>query len=188
MEDRLDVIENKIGINRRLLMEERQQIAPTGNLGGKEIANENGTTVKTSIVGVCDSCGDKMGEQFVICHVDKKKICPGCAVVFDQRKICKECLKSNHPLSKQSYKVLVTIANKIDNRRTLHNLTKITKNDLVASIGFLREAAYIIRKGLTGYQITDSGMNIITAYRQVYGPEDDVVTLDRELRRHIGVL
>lgn len=169
-------------------MEERSQIAPKGNLGGKEIANENGATVKTSVVGVCDACGDKLGEHFVICMIDRKKMCPGCAVVFDQQKICKDCLKSNNPLSKQTYKVLVTIANHIDNAGTTHKLTKVPKNELGRCIGFLRESGHIIRKGLAGWQITDAGMNMITSYRQVYGPEDDVITLDKELRKHIGVL
>lgn len=124
----------------------------------------------------------------MICMIDRKKMCPDCAISFNQQKICAGCLQTRHPISKQGYKILVVVANRIDRTGEIHEITKIPKKNIDSSMHLLRNSGYIARKGLTGHKVTDSGMNMIAAYRQVYGSDGDISTLDREMRKYIGVL
>lgn len=176
-----------IDADKKILIEENQKVADVGKLGGKETANQNGIIIRTSAIKICNACGDLIEGKFVVCPVDKRIVCPTCICKSNQQNICKECLKKTRPLSKPSYKILLTIRNCIDNQKKIHDITKITKNDLKESMRFLGESGYIVRKGLTGYKISESGMDILSAYKQVYGADEDILVLELEVKKYLGL-
>ena len=187
LESVMEIILATIGNgSKKILIEEKQEVADVGDLGGKQTANQDGIIIRTSAIKICNSCGDVIEGKFVVCPVDKRIACPSCVCRFNQQNICKECLKNIRPLSKPTYKILLAILNNIDNQKKIHDLTKIPKDDLRDSMIFLKENGYIMRKGLSGYKISESGANILTAYKQVYN-EEDITSLELEIRRHLGL-
>jgi len=169
------------------IWEDSQEVADIGNLGGKEITEENGFKKKTTLIRACDCCGDILENQFVICTIDKRKVCTSCTVSLEGQKVCRDCMRLTRPLSKPSYKALYLISFQIDNDRKIHDIVKIPNSEIKDSKRFLFESGYIIRKGLTGFKITERGMNILTAYRQIYGNDEDVKSLESEMKKRFGI-
>lgn len=169
------------------LWEDSQGVADIGSLGGKEITEENGVKKKTTLLKACDCCGDILENQFVVCTIDKRKVCTSCTVSIEGQKICRDCMRLTRPLSKPSYKALCLISFQIDNDKKIHDIVKIPNGEIKDSKRFLFESGYIIRKGLTGFKITERGVNILTAYRQVYGNDEDVKSMESEVKKQLGI-
>lgn len=193
IQKRLDVFETHLRLleerfpSDKKLWEDNQKVADIGSLGGKEIIEENGIKKKTTMLRTCDCCGDVLENQFVVCTVDRRKVCPSCTVSLEGQKICRDCMRLTRPLSKPSYKILYLISSQIDNNKKVHDLTKIPNNEINDSKRFLFESGYILRKGLTGFKISERGANMLTAYRQIYGNDEDVKTLESEVKKQLGI-
>jgi hypothetical protein len=82
------------------LWEDSHGVADIGSLGGKEITEENGVKKKTTLLKVCDCCGDILENQFVVCTIDKRKVCTSCTVSLEGQKVCRDCMRLTRPLSK----------------------------------------------------------------------------------------
>lgn len=162
-------------------------MADIGSLGGKEITEENGVKKKTTLLKACDCCGDILENQFVVCTIDKRKVCTSCTVSMEGQKICRDCMRLTRPLSKPSCKTLYLISFQIDNNKKIHEFAKIPNNEINDSKRFLFESGYILRKGLTGFKISERGVNILTAYKQIYGNDEDVKALESEVKKQLGI-
>jgi hypothetical protein len=193
IQKRLDVLDMQLQLleerfpSDKKLWEDSQKVADIGSLGGKEITEENGVKKKITTVRTCDCCGDILENQFVVCTVDRRKVCPSCTVSLEGQKICRDCMRLTRPLSKPSYKVLYLISYQIDNSRKIHDIAKIPNREINDSKIFLLESGYILRKGLTGCKISERGQNMLAAYRQIYGNDEDVKALESEVKKQIGI-
>lgn len=169
------------------LWEDRQRVADIGSLGGKEITEEDGVKKKTTLLKTCDCCGDTLEDKFVVCTLDRRKVCPSCTVSLEGMKMCRDCMRLTRPLSKPSYKVLYLIRYQIDANKKIHEITKIPNREIVEAKIILFESGYILRKGLTGSKISERGSNMLAAYRQIYGNDEDVKALESEVKKLLGI-
>lgn len=192
-QDQLDLFQRhlwqiKEGIpDDKKLWEDREKPADVGSLGGKEITEEDGVKKKTAFLKTCDCCGDFLESKFVVCTIDRRKVCPSCTVSLEGQKVCRNCMRLTRPLSKPSYKVLYLISYQIDNNKKIHEMVKIPNKEINDSKIFLLESGYLLKKGLTGFKISERGVNILTAYRQIYGNDEDVKVLESEVKRQLGI-
>jgi hypothetical protein len=179
-ESKEDLDEVNVKEIKKILLDKKLEVAPQRSLGGSQIVKENGVNVSKSILMWCDVCGDKVElEGSVICRIDSKKVCQRCVVFDGQRKVCFDCYKSIHPLSKQEYKVLFLKTMRVK-KGLFHNLTKIKNSDIKKAEKFLRSAGYLMRKLWTD-EVTDRGLEILGRYRKIFQNEEDVVSLERSL-------
>ncbi|TBR09353.1 MAG: hypothetical protein EPO62_05245 [Candidatus Nitrosotenuis sp.] len=163
---------------KKILLDKKLEVAPTGSLGGSQIVNENGTNVSKSILMWCDVCGGKLEiNDSVICKIDNKKACKDCVVYDDQKKVCIDCYKERHPLSKQEYKVLIMMARVVP-KGEIHDITKISKSDIKKSVKAICSAGYMSKKFWTGEEVTDKGLEVIGCYRKIYRNDEDIAVLE----------
>lgn len=193
IQKRLDVFEMQLQLleerfpTDKKLWEDNQKVADIGSLGGKEITEENGVKKKVTSLRTCDCCGDVLENQFVVCTIDRRKVCPSCTVSLEGQKVCRDCMRLTRPLSKPSYKVLYLVSYQIDNNKKIHEIVKIPNKEISDSKIFLFESGYILKKGLTGCKISERGQNMLTAYRQIYGNDEDVKAMESEVKKQIGI-
>ena len=169
----------------RIIFDERKVVGNQGEIEGKRyIELPGGGIAKEISVPVCDFCGKKL-DSFYICVECGKKVCDECAIRHRNRNLCVECLKRELPLEKREYKVLVAVANGITCVRKISRVTRIGKKGIKLIVEGLRKRGFIEKEGFflfSNLYTTDSGLEAISAYRQVYGMDDDVLQFDLELR------
>lgn len=171
------------------IIEERQNVADIGQLGGKSTSKDNGTLVKNTLYAVCDCCWHPLDGPPAICPLDRKKVHPKCLMRVEQQYMCKDCLMRIRPLSKSSYKLLLLMLYQLKDRRLIQEFTRMLREDIKISFGSLLESGYAVRRGSSDvFDITDKGVNMLVAYKAIYGIEEDVIALETELRACIGVL
>lgn len=156
-----------------------------GILEGKRISNSQGIIERVMTLPVCDVCGLRLGEKFVVCPSCGKKLCDDCSINFDNRNFCLACLRNRINLSKRLFLVLQSVANDIGKVKTISELAKIPKNEVRACFEELLALKLIERRGisiLAKILVTDDGMSCISAFKQVYS-SDDVTQFYSELRR-----
>jgi aldehyde:ferredoxin oxidoreductase len=93
------------------------------------------------------------------------------------------------PLSKKSFKVLVSIAHEVTDIETISGLTKISKGEVRACFTELSELGLIAKRGASIFsklQVSDNGMEAIGAFHRVYGQDDDTIQFKAELQKHVG--
>jgi len=183
IEERLGRIENsqdsKLIENSRTVPEEQ------GELGGQSLSRSAGGGIeRVARIPVCDVCGTRLDENFTICGCGKK-VCEKHAIQSGPRSLCVECLIDAVPLTKRSYKVLVAIANGVQDKKTIAKLARISKEDVkvalteLAALGFIAKTGWFI---FAKNEAADSGIHAIGMFRNVYGGDEDVVLFDLELR------
>lgn len=162
-------------ISTKILLKKIREVAPDRSLGGSEIVKENGINIHKTILIFCDTCGDKLDEEnIVICRLDGTKVCVGCAIKIDERKICARCLRVKKPLSKDDFRVLV-LCGKGLKRRQIQKLTRIPIEEIRKSARYLLDQGYLSKKLLRGFAISADGKDIVRAYSQIYRdyPQND---------------
>jgi hypothetical protein len=183
--DRIEITLSEIGLN-KIVLDEHKVFAKEGELEGKTYASTiDGGLIKQTRIPVCDFCGAK-SEEFNACISCGKKLCNNCKILFEKRIYCVDCLKEILPLTKQEYKVLVAIANKLRSLDEITMVTKIKKDWIREYKKNLEKNELIGSKGFLFFKETDvldKGLEAIAAYRQVYGDEEDVALFEEELRR-----
>jgi hypothetical protein len=188
IENRLSQIETK---NQTLLNETQVPEEPR-LLGGRTISLlPSGTLERTIRLPVCDICGRRLQEEFVVCHSCGKKLCEKCIVAFDNRNYCLECLRNILPLTKKSFKVLMAIANEITCIETISDLTRMSRAEVRECISELLQLQLIAKKGASVFskiQATDNGMEAIGVFSRIYGEDQDTVQFEVELKEHSGGL
>ena len=168
----------------KILLRKTLEVAPDRSLGWSEIAKEGGVNVHRTILGFCDACGDKLEEKIVVCRLDGKKVCPGCAIKLDERKICPDCLRAKRPLSKHEYEVLLCYAKGLS-RREIHAFTKIPVKEIKRAEVFLCDSEYVAKRLLKGFKISATGLDLLLAYGQVY-KDEQIVNMKMEIENFIG--
>ena len=171
----------------KIIDEERIEIADEGELESTKISQSehDGRNVETRRITMCDYCLKKLGDDFSLCFKCRKKLCKRCSIDFRNRIICPQDLRSIYPLSRESFKVLLLIANSIDNDGVIHKITRIPKKEVMEKLRFLEEAGYVDRHGFWGYCISETGLEAIHAYAQIFGGAGDMVQLDEEIKRFV---
>jgi len=168
-------------------LDERTVAESARHLGGRTIYAAPAGGIQREIrVLTCDTCGRRMEEEFIICQGCERKICNSCAIRYQNTHLCVNCLGNHIPLTKQAYKVLVAIANDVTDVRTISKITKIVKDDVVNWRNSLLALGLVVKRGILFFSevcITDSGLDAIGAYRQVFGEDGDIIQFDIELRR-----
>jgi len=172
--------------DRKILIEERNEVAPSKDLPTTITEKINGVITKRKLLGFCDISGDLLGDTYIICQNDGKKVCPTCAVVHNNRKICVECFKKERPLSKREYKILFVLSNEIRNARMICTLTKVPRPDYERTIRSLVASRYIERRFFSQPQINDVGMEILSLYG-FYSTDGDIQALRKEMERLDGL-
>jgi hypothetical protein len=72
----------------------------------------------------------------------------------------------------------------IDDAAEIHEITKIPKDDVKASLSFLIERKLLSTSGLFAFlnrEITADGMQALSVYKNVYGNEEDAKEVEEEL-------
>ena len=130
----------------------------------------------------CDVCGIKVEEDHVIiCQNQQHKTCSDCYVRFEQQNICVNCLKKKIHLSKQQFKILISIFSGISWIHGLHSVTHMPKHTIRKIITELIHEGFIQKRWYLWLEITDTGMEILVAYRTVYPRDRDVENVNWEL-------
>jgi len=186
LEERLRHLESE-----KVILDEKKVISEPKEIGGKVCFSlSNGGVKKRLYIPVCDLCGAKLDEEnFFICRGCGKKLCQNCAFNYNNAYFCSNCLQNVLPLTKQDYKVLVSIANGIDNFRKISEITKLRKEDVRNSIKTLIDSGMVEKEGISIFSklcITDKGFEAIGIYRKVYGKDDDIIQFGNELRRFLN--
>jgi len=168
----------------KILLRKTREVAPDRSLGGSEIVKEDGINIQRTILGFCDACGDRLGEEIVVCRLDGKKVCPGCAIRYEHRKICPDCLMRKKPLSKHEFEILTCYAKGLK-RRQVHEITKIPIKEIKSAENYLYDRGYISKRLLEGFKITADGIDIILAYSQVF-KDEQIANMKTEIDSFLG--
>lgn len=186
MESRLDRLENSTAPDKKVIIEERTEIAGEGEFEGSDTSKKDQSIIKTKRIALCDHCNDQLGNDFAVCHKDGKKLCKKCSVVFRNRINCPQCIRGMYPLSRHSFKVLLLIANSICNVNDVHTISHVPKKEIKDSVQFLLEGGYIEKAGFFGYKATEMGFEALSVYAQLYGGTGDMQELDEELKGFVS--
>jgi hypothetical protein len=170
----------------KVIDEERIEIAEEGELESNSIAqsDSDGKTVERKRIMVCDYCLRKL-ESFSLCFKCRKKLCEKCSINFRNKIICPQDLRGIFPLSRESFKVLLLVANSIENVSAINKIAKIQKKEVREKLRFLLEAGFVDRHHFWGFCISESGLEALHAYSQVFGGTGDMVQLDEEMKRYV---
>ncbi len=169
---------------RKTLMGEQNIVAPKTELEGREVFQTEFGQFSRHYKLFCDVCGIKVEENSVIiCQEKQHKTCSDCSVRFDQKNVCVDCLKEKVKLSKQQFKILASIFSGISWTRGLHAVTHMPKSVIQKILSELIQAEYVQKRRIFWLEITDTGMDVLVAYRTVYPKDRDVENLNWELRR-----
>jgi len=90
--------------------------------------------------------------------------------------------------SKNWYKVVCCVANRISKVKGVSELTHIVKENVEDILVELLNRNLIVKRGilfLSRYEITDLGLESISLGKKIYGDEFDIHLLDVELRRYV---
>lgn len=188
IEDRLTKIEQR----GNALLQERHVIEEPKLLGGKSVGTSASGIERLVMVPVCDVCGERIrldDEGFSACPRCRRKCCNNgsCLVSYNGIHLCSICLRETLPLSKKAYKVLLALSQKVFEIKTIANLSGIKKEEVRSTIDQLRNRGLIMRQGVIPFSVdklAEDGHVALTAYRPLYGVDDDTVTYEDELRNH----
>lgn len=159
----------------RQFLEEHTVRESRGNLGGRSIeTTADGRLKKQVFIPTCVTCGTQV-EDFVMCVSCLGALCRDCAIKMNGTPYCRQHLMEILPLSRNGYKVLKCIESGIDNATKISDITKIPKDDVKASLAFLKERKLISSSGLFAFldrKITADGLYAISVFKKVYDEED----------------
>ena len=194
LNNRLTEIENRISTmepsrqESSTILSERQIPAERGQLGGRTFSTSATGGIERLIhLPTCDICGTRLEEQFVLCRCGKKA-CSDCVVKHESETLCINCVKERLPLSKKCFLVLVSVANEVDNVKKISRLTKMSRDDVHASLNELLRLDLVAKEGFSIFRkncVTDNGMAAIDLYRAIYGSDSDITHFDAELRTEL---
>jgi hypothetical protein len=169
----------------RQFLEEHTVPERRGMLGGRSIGTTaDGKLKKQVFVATCLTCGTKV-DDFVTCASCLRTLCRDCATKMNGNTYCRPHLLEILPLSRNGYKVLKCIESGIDDATKINDLTKILKDDVKASLSFLKERKLISSSGLFAFlerKITADGLYAISVFKKVYD-EEDVKDVEEQLGR-----
>jgi hypothetical protein len=169
----------------RPLIEEHAISERRGFLGGKRLGTDSeGKFQKTTFSVVCCNCGKYPLESFRMCRKCQGALCDECVTQWDGRPYCLSHLLEIIPISAKTFKVMLCIQAGIRSAGRISDVTRIAKDEINASLALLRELKLVKSSGMLAFlerKVTADGMRALSAYRKVYGKDDDVLEVENEL-------
>jgi hypothetical protein len=173
----------------RRLVEEHVIAERRGMLGGRALeTTEEGKLQRTVFVATCERCGRYPLDTHVVCFSCRARLCEdgpqSCSHRWNGVPYCRRCLMEVLPLSRNGYKILLCLEAGVDNAAEIHEITKISKEEVKASLSFLIERKLISSSGLFAFlsrEITADGMQALSVYKNVYGNEEDAKDVQQQL-------
>jgi hypothetical protein len=144
----------------------------------------DGRLQRTVLVATCEGCGLYPLDSFVMCVSCHKRLCSNCSTKMNGIPYCRQHLAEVLPLSRNGYKALMCIEAGIDDAAEIHEITKIPKDDLKGSLAFLSETKLVSTSGLFVFlerKITADGLHALSVYKNVYGKDEDIAEIERQL-------
>jgi len=132
----------------------------------------------------CDICGRYLAEDFIICQACKRKICDLCAVKYNGKTYCQNCLRDMIPLKKKDFKLLMLLANKIGRISEITEYSGMRKEDVLNSLRKLKAYKLVIKRGLSilsEIMLSENGLSVFASYSKIYGNEKDVIELAKKI-------
>lgn len=174
-----------MGFENKPILEEHTVPERRGLLGGRSIeTTTEGKLNRTMYAAVCDFCGHYPLDQFVVCRKCKGRLCDECSNWLDGRPYDRACLMEILPVSSGSYKVLMCLEAGIRSTSKISDLTRISKDDIKASLAHLNEMKLVETKGILAFlerKVTAEGVRALSAYKKVYRNDEDIRQLEQQL-------
>jgi hypothetical protein len=139
--------------------------------------NVDGSIQKEIKLPFCDACGQTLKDQRIAICSCKKKICPLCMIIHENKTYCRECAKRITAISKEDFFALYGIANGAG-LKDIRNCSSMSLASLEESISILVERSLVEVKGFsifTRYVVTDKGLAVLATCEQIYRNEGDVL-------------
>jgi hypothetical protein len=184
MELRLQRLES-IQSDGQVMSEDRTEIAKEGELESETMTKVNESMVTTKRIAMCDYCFGKI-DQLSICKKCGKKLCENCSIDFRNENICLQDLREIHPISRQSFKIILMIANGITGEHDMSRVSGVPTDELKGIIDVLRDSGYLATSFFGGKRLTDTGMEAFYAHSQVLGGKDDMKDLDIRIEEYVS--
>jgi hypothetical protein len=176
----------KLHYTDRAVTEEHTISEKRGMLGGRSLeTTAEGKLQRTIFATTCESCGLFPLDHFVMCVSCRKRLCSDCASKLNGMPYCRPHLIEIFPLSRNGYKVLTCIEAGVDDLGEIRAVTRVSKDDVKASLAFLLEQKLISQSGLLTFlqrKATADGLHALSVYRNVYGKEEDVKAVEQQLK------
>ena len=163
---------------KKVLMEERYLPEAEGLLESKTTSMSiNGSIQKEIKLPFCDACGQTLKEQRIAICSCKKKICPSCMIIHENKIYCRECAKRITAITKEDFFALHGVANGASLKDIMYS-SSVNRQNLEESISILVERNLVEAKGLSifaRYVVTDKGLAVLATCEQIYRSEGDVL-------------
>ena len=188
LDSRISFLESLKKENNSQLLNEVNVPEKVGLLGGKELLDSNNGLLRIIRVPCCDTCGKRLGEEFILCCNCRKKLCKECSISHENKTYCADCLRKILPISKKSYKVLVCVANDVWMIRKILKISKIKKKEIKVSLEELKNLNLIEKRRMVIFsihRITHDGLVALYALKQIYGKDEDVKLFNSQLRNYL---
>jgi hypothetical protein len=161
----------------KTLIQERYLPESKGIIESKTTSmSVDGSILKEVRLAFCDECGQTLKDQKIAVCSCKKKICPSCVIIHENKIYCRECAKRVTAITKQDFFALYGIANEVGLNNIKHS-SSMNQESLDESISILEERNLVEEKGLSifaRYAVTDKGLAILATSEQIYRNEGDV--------------
>lgn len=162
---------------RKVLMDERHLPEAEGLLGSKITSmGTDGSILKEVKTPFCDCCGMLLKDVNPALCSCRRKICPSCAIVHENRVYCRECAKQIVAITKQDFFILYGLANEAS-LSDIKGISAIGSDTLEESLSSLSERGFVESGGIflfVRYSITDRGLAVLATAEQIYRGEGDV--------------
>jgi hypothetical protein len=159
-------------------MDERYLPEAEGLLESKTTSmSTNGSIQKETKLPFCDVCGQTLKEQKIAICSCKKKICPSCMIIHENKIYCRECAKRITAVTKEDFFALYGIANKVGLKNIKHS-SSISQEILEQSVSKLIERNLVEAEGFSifsHYSATNKGLAVLATSEQIYRNEGDVL-------------
>lgn len=169
----------------RQFLEEHAVPERRGMLGGKKIETSNGKIERTTFLMACDYCGKYPLDEFLLCSVDKAKLCCDCAVKIDGRPFCRLHLAEVLPLSRDGFKILLCVNAEIQSISKISEICRLDKDDVRSSLAVLAEMKYVATSGVLSFlsrKMTGDGIRVLSVYSKIFGEDEDVADVKNRLQ------
>jgi DNA-binding MarR family transcriptional regulator len=162
---------------RKVLMDERHLPEREGLLGSKITSmGTDGSILKEVKTPFCDCCGMLLRDVSPALCSCRRKICPSCAIVHENRVYCRECAKQLVAVTKQDFFILYGLAHEAS-LSDIKGISAMSSNSMDESLSALYERGLVESGGIfifIHYSLTDKGLAVLSTAEQIYRGEGDV--------------
>ena len=162
---------------RKVLMEEHHLPEQEGFLGSKITSmGTDGAILKEVKAPFCDYCGLLLKDSNPALCVCKRKVCPACTIIHENRAYCRECAKQIVAVTKQDFFILYGLSHEAS-LSDIKGISAMSSESLEESLSSLSERSFVESGGIfifARYSVTDRGLAALATAEQIYKGEGDV--------------